>query len=696
MTTQQRAESCVSPPPVTGSHRSRILLLAILLLAAFLRFYRLDAQSLWNDEGNSARLAERSLRLIVEGAAGDIHPPGYYLLLHYWRALFGQSEFALRSVSVVAGLAMILFTYLLGRRLFRETIGLIAAFIGAISPFAIYYAQEARMYALLAALSAASSYVAIRHLQSAFNRPPSATPNSPATICHGRSPVCLLQLAAYTLLTTAGLYIHYVYAFVLIAQNLVFALWWLVAGRNARPRWAMLVGWGGTQVAAFLLYLPWLPYALGAAGWSSPERPYRLGSALLDILRLLAVGITLPLERSRLALVVSGMLLLVGTWPAAGRRSVPSDLTSPAGRQWDDHRPGRRRSLLVASLVLLLVLPITLFFLLNLYKPAWLKFLVVALPPFHLLIAHGICNLSALLSQVLRSAGRASPRVQQAARALLLLALAAVTYPSLCNLYVDPAYARDDYRQLAADVRAMHQPGDAVVLSAPNQWEVFTYYHPDEDVYPAPYRPSPAKVDAFMTPILQNHERLFVLYWGHAESDPRRRIEAWLAQNAYKAGDRWYGDVRLATYGLAPLPGEGDVALDARFGEDIRLRGAGLPDRPFAPGDILPATLFWEAQHAIDQPYKITVQLLDGGGHLVAQVDTVPRDGLAPTTSWHPGEVMPDRYGIHLPRQLPPGRYTLIVAVYHAATGERLPVVVEGQSVDDHLPLSDVAVSPNH
>jgi len=62
-------------------------LAAILLLASGLRCYRIEAQSFWNDEGNSVRLAERSLNLIIAGAKGDIHPPGYYLALHYWRAV---------------------------------------------------------------------------------------------------------------------------------------------------------------------------------------------------------------------------------------------------------------------------------------------------------------------------------------------------------------------------------------------------------------------------------------------------------------------------------------------------------------------------------------------------------------------------------------------------------------------------------
>ena len=47
-----------------------ILSLLILALAARVRFFRLDAQSFWHDEGNSVRIAERSIKLIIEGAAG--------------------------------------------------------------------------------------------------------------------------------------------------------------------------------------------------------------------------------------------------------------------------------------------------------------------------------------------------------------------------------------------------------------------------------------------------------------------------------------------------------------------------------------------------------------------------------------------------------------------------------------------------
>ncbi len=644
-----------------------LLLAAILCVAALLRFYRLDAQSFWHDEGNSARIAERSLDLIVEGAAGDIHPPGYYLLLHVWRGVFGQSEFALRSLSVVAGLALVGFTTLLGRWLFGPAVGLTAASVSALSPFVIYYSQEARMYALLGAISAASTYVALRALDALEGA------------ARGRDRGALLLLGGvYALVNAAGLYTHYAFAFVLIAHNAVFCLWWLAVSVRSGPRWHDLLVWGGAQVGTVLLYLPWVPVALGAAGWASAEGQHRLGAALLDVMRVLVVGITQPLDEAAAAMAVAGGLLMLAPWPQADWRRGASD----APPDW----------LGLAGLGIYLIVPLSLFFAFDLYKPAWLKFLIVLLPSFHVLVARGVTNVAAFISRAWGPRPSRPRSVPVVVVVALVLALAVLVYPSLRNLYFDPVYARDDYRQLVADVREARRPTDAIVLNAPNQWEVFTYYYPDRDVYPAPYHPGPGRAAAFLEPLLDTYQRLFVLYWGDAESDPRRRIESWLASHAYKAGDRWYGDVRLATYGLAPLPKEPTVTLDVLFGRSIRLRGHSLPGERFAPGAIIPVTLFWEASSTIEEPHKVSVQMLDGAGQLVSQIDTVPGDGLAPTTSWEPGEILDDRYGVPVPGEAPVGRYSLIVAVYHAATGERLPVVIDGKLMGDHVSLGEAAV----
>ncbi|HDQ72513.1 MAG TPA: hypothetical protein ENN19_10505 [Chloroflexi bacterium] len=637
--------------PKSTFHISRLtryaLLLVLLLLAFFLRFYRLDAQSFWNDEGNSARIAERPIRLILEGAAGDIHPPGYYLLLHYWRAAVGHSEFALRALSAMCGVIMVAFTYLLGHRLFESptgptpgpTPGLVAAFLGAISPLAVYYAQEARMYALLGALSAVSTYLFLRLL---------ARPS-------------LAVGFAYVLVGAAGLYTQYAFPFVLIVHNVVFGLWCLIHARRARR----LVLWAGLQVAVAALYLPWLPTALkSVTGWSPAGRSYTLIPALLDILRALTVGVTLTTDRAIVALISAGLLLAIALWPAwRERRSAAPSFP--------------RGAFNVFAAAVYLLLPIVLILAFDLYKSEWLKFLIVILPPFHVLLARAVHRTpSSILSLA------------------LLTAFCIPTTISLHSLYFDPAYQRDDYRQIAADVAAQARPQDGIILNAPNQWEVFTYYHPDRHVYPAPYHPTPENVDAFLSPVLADHRRLFVLYWGDAEADPQRLVESALSLRAYKAHDRWYGRVRLAIYGAAALPQEPCETFDARFGDRILLLGYALAggDDPFRSGDVVPLTLFWRARAPIDRRYKVTVQILDAQGRLVAQRDTEPRDDLLPTTAWTPEQTVTDRYGVWLPPTLSPGDHTLFVGLYDVFTGQRLPITAGVQTVDELLPLFGIHV----
>ena len=77
------------------------LTIIILLIAFALRVYRLDAQSIWWDEGHSIQMASAALTQIPTLPGMDVHPPGYFVFLHGWMALAGRSEFALRDLSVV-------------------------------------------------------------------------------------------------------------------------------------------------------------------------------------------------------------------------------------------------------------------------------------------------------------------------------------------------------------------------------------------------------------------------------------------------------------------------------------------------------------------------------------------------------------------------------------------------------------------
>ncbi len=619
-----------------------LCLCAILLLAAGLRFYRLDAQSFWSDEGNAIRAAQRPIPLVIAAAAGDIHPPGYYLLLHFWRIPTGDSEFAVRALSVYIGLLTVALTGRLGRRMLGGGVGAGAAFLAAISPLAVYYSQEARMYGLLGLVAVASTDL----LWNLFHRPRPAT--------------ALL----YTLVAAAGLYTHYSFPFILAAHNLlVFGRWvWagLTRARRGTSQGVPLQWWVALQALAVLLYLPWLPTALRAMGWPSAGRGYTLGGAMLDIFRALTAGLTLEAAPARPVLIGAGALLVLGLWPR------------------------RERALAVATLALWLLVPLVLIFAFDLYKPAYLKFLLAVLPSFHILLAAGIYNL-------VRPFRLPRPLPSCIVITFYALTLSALL-PSLRNLYFNPAYARDDYRQIAADVAALGRPGDGVILNAPNQWEVFTYYYRgDLPLYPAPYHPTPEQVADWLSPMLSSHRRLFVLYWGDREADPERRMENLLADGAYLAWSRWYGRVRVALYGLGPLPEEPRVTVRARFGQEILLHGYAVGEGPFAPGDVVPVTLFWEAD-APPGRYKVFLHLMDDGGNLVAQNDAEPRGDLSPTFIWSVGERVTDRHGVYLPPDLPPGVYRLMTGMYRLDTGERLVLTLDGEPAGDALELGEVVV----
>jgi len=414
-------------------HRLRALLgrslpLMLLLLAALLRFYRLDAQSFWNDEGNSARIAERPLGLILEAAAGDIHPPGYYILLHGWRALAGHSEFALRFPSALAGVALVALTLRLGRRSFGRDVGLAAGWLAALSPFAIYYSQEARMYALLGALGAASTLVLGLLLRVGGESLAAGRGSLPAPRAG--------WLVAYVLLGTAGLYTQYIFPFILAVHNVVFGVAWWMLLRRTPVRWRWLLAWGGAQAAMALLYLPWLPIALGGVtGWSAAGRSYPLAAALLDVLRVLSLGLTWPLERAAVGMVCFGMLFVLGLLPA---------------------REGWGERLGVLTFALYALGPIGLVVAFDLYKPAWLKFLLIVLPAWHVLVARGIVRLAGWA----RHRARSLSRVVTIATCLALAGVQRVEGDAASKMVTVEWQPPANWDKIASLLREIHYPAE--------------------------------------------------------------------------------------------------------------------------------------------------------------------------------------------------------------------------------------------
>jgi len=78
----------------------------------------------------------------------------------------------------------------------------------------------------------------------------------------------------------------------------------------------------------------------------------------------------------------------------------------------------------------------------------------------------------------------------------------------------------------------------------------------------------------------------------------------------------------------------------------------------------------------------VFVHLLDAEGRIVAQHDSQPQDGAYPTSVWDAGEVVADEHVLDLPVDLPAGHYRLRVGWYLPGSGDRLPVVGDGDSVE--------------
>ena len=138
-------------------------LVGFTALAAAVRLWGLGAQSLWYDEWLTTEATRGGLRDLVHHVATreGITPP-YFLVMWGWVRLFGDGEVALRSLSVLAGVATVPVAYAMVGALGRRRGARLAAALVAVNPMLVWYSQEARPYSLLALLGALSALACVR------------------------------------------------------------------------------------------------------------------------------------------------------------------------------------------------------------------------------------------------------------------------------------------------------------------------------------------------------------------------------------------------------------------------------------------------------------------------------------------------------------------------------------------------------
>jgi len=127
-------------------------------------------QSFWRDEAFSYLLSKHQSIDIILLTAKDFNPPLYYLLLHYWMRLFGNSEIAIRSLSMVFYWATAYMAFLFLMHVFKLSLGksLVYLTVFLLNPLMTYYAFEARMYTLFTFLAVLSFYAYERNHKKLF------------------------------------------------------------------------------------------------------------------------------------------------------------------------------------------------------------------------------------------------------------------------------------------------------------------------------------------------------------------------------------------------------------------------------------------------------------------------------------------------------------------------------------------------
>lgn len=642
------ARSIPAATAAQRGHAQRVrVALVLLILAAFaLRAFRLGAQSLWYDEGVTAWLARLPLAQQATWTANDIQPPLYYAVVSFWGRAAGWSEFSLRFPSLFFGVLSVPLIYALA--LWWSPTGvrapLLAALLAVAHPLLIYYAQEARMYALLTTLGLAA---AVTLMPSFF------------------ASMTWRRWMAYGLLGALALYTHY-FALFLIAALGVAWLWQFVGHRQGLERF------GAAHALMALLYAPWAVVVLrrfseDASYW---QGGFKAGEALRSVSARFVGGETLAEGQAALWAAVSLALTLVGIiWLA---------------RAHAERRPALRYA------VIWLVIPVVAALVLASTAPKFNpRYVLLALPGLLLLWAFVLDGLAA-------RPGFASRLATLVAVALLLTPFAWATG----NWYYNSNFAKAQWREVAEFLRPRIDPTEGVILVSGHAWPVWDYYAPD---MPALHLPDIDVLDvnqvldfaATAAPLRAQAAQkpgAWLIGWQHEVVDPNDVVATQLElAGREKGSSARFHQLTLRRFSRLDPERFADsppisAPVGATFGDALRLEGY----HPLDNGDLL---LFWSVLPGAPAgaDYHFALEVFDAGGAVVAHPADRRLAGYNdPTFRWTPGAVVMGR--IPAAAWLGPdpqlGTYTVHLGVYDAREPALRRLDVES---GDSLELRDVS-----
>ena len=608
----------------THNRGSRLVLavMGITTLAVFALYVcTLGKQSLWFDEGLSVNFSARPMADLLDTLIHqDIHPPLYYLLLHFWMPLAGNSELAVRLPSAFAAVLLVPLAFAVvretwgtdGDRTMHWTIaGTAAAALMGASPFIAFYAQETRMYSMVAALTLATTWAFLRALRTPARR----------------------RWVVFSTLLAASLYTQYMAAFVIPA----FWLYVLFLERNNLWRTTVYTAIAG------ILCLPWVHPGYLQLGRLIRVPDYWVGTRVTPALFLRAMSDSLlPSSAGRLAVLAAGLAILL-----IARFLVRAGFSLSARA---------RRSVL---LFLTFLIPLALTYAMVAIAPKFAtRYAIVAVAPLYICLALG---LYALL-------GKRSPPTR-ALFGLLVIVAVSVSLRSTVAVVTGRKDRRDDTRALAAYLTENAQNEDALLLVA-NAPYAFQYYYQGSAPWHGLHVGQTFQWAArLLNSILETRpRRVWLVHWHHEFADPADMVVTELMRvgSEVEVGKRFWGyelrafDVQDYEHTITASPqAENEVKVD--FTPGLRILGF---DRLGHSDGRLQYVLYWQALQPLDRNYSLTLGLQDQEGNEYLRKDqALSTDYFLPPV-WPLNVLIRGRVDLELPPDLPPIAYRVNLQVW--------------------------------
>ena len=494
--------SAAGSVPIPAVRIHYLTLGLIIAFGSYLRLTRLRQQSLWFDEADIVVRAQRSWSDVIstftiQGENG----PLYNVLLAAWIRLAGISEIAVRFPSAIAGILAVPAIYLLARRLAGPQTGLIAAGLLAISPYHIWYSQEAKMYSIVTLLALVSTILLVEALDSGDRR----------------------LWAGYVIVTTLMFYTHVASVLIFAAQ----ALFVLLTFRNWRWQQRALA------IVAAALIVPYLPIALWATKVVAGDVPtWHSEITIIDAFRIIGVKFAIFRSTAEVEFRAGWLYFLAaaGTaiWLLAGRSR-------------------RTTGILLVSASLIPVIGIWFVSLRNSVFSD--RYIIGALPFYLILIAIGLVHLG-------RTSRGAIPAI------VLATLLVAFTWFPVTDVNRSTIAQKEDWRSAYARVAENAEPDDVFLMHPGYMISTLAYYgQRDERLGGHPVGTIPSFAPDWMTrevmiDMLREDFGRFDRFWLIESpdrtplADPDDELERWLSTTGTVLYEDRVNGARIVLYQL--------------------------------------------------------------------------------------------------------------------------------------------------